>query len=157
MEVRDRVLGVARIAHVSDDLSGDDPGPDGEAGREAEGVGRLPVVGAGRVVVLVEVVVPPPLAVANRDGQTTDADRLGLQTRDLAIDRRQDRLHLDPDDVGALVAAATAVAGIHPAVGVGDRAEHGEHDRSRRPGVRVSARTRVAPTSRPVPSWAPTR
>ena len=36
---------------------------DGEAGREAEFFGRLPVVGAGCVVVLVEVVVTPAVAV----------------------------------------------------------------------------------------------
>ena len=131
MGVGHRALGVARVAHPGDDLSGGHRAAGRDARREAPRPVVAAVVAAGHVVVDVVHVVLPPVGVLDDDAVA--GCRVVEQTVDDAVAHGQQRLQPVADQVVALVLSAATVPARAEVVAVADRAGDGERDRSHPP------------------------
>ncbi len=150
VQVAARVLGVAAVADVADEVAPLDARPVGETG----GVGVLdpaqPVVGAGSVVVEVDVEVVVAVVTAQQDvvvGKVVVAGELAgeVEPVDRAVDHGQQGRHLRRHQVVAGVGAAARARraeGVGPGDAVLEREEdrhHGGRSRSPQAAVETAA------------------
>ena len=117
-------LGVSGVADKPDQLPGFDVHPACDPGCESP---TLAVVGAGGVVVEVDVVGGPPVVVLEAHGAAVPA-LLVVHPAHGAGGRGEHRRHLGAEDVGALMGPAATVAtgtpGVRIRMGIIDREHH---------------------------------
>jgi hypothetical protein len=128
VQVRLRAFRVAAVAHVRDELPGLHLAAHRDAGCEAPARGVLTVVGAGRVVVDVDVPVLPAVITDEREHVARRSGVVHVRPRNGPV-VRGDLVHqLGAEEIIAFVVTGAALAAVAEVVGVVNGAVDGEGD-----------------------------